>query len=73
MTTLVVGVDSAWTRTKIGAIAGAVLRDDGRITYLGPPRPAQFEAAAGIIRGWQTAHSASSTLVLLDPTDHRRK
>lgn len=66
MTTLVVGFDSAWTRTKIGAIAGAVLHEDGRTTELGPPRPAQFKDAAGIIRGWQTAHSASSTLVLLD-------
>jgi hypothetical protein len=66
MTTLLVGFDSAWTRTKIGAIVGAVSHDDGRITELGPPRPAQFEDAAGIIRGWQTAHSASSTLVLLD-------
>jgi predicted RNase H-like nuclease len=66
MTTLLVGFDSAWTRTKIGAIVGAVIHDDGRITDLGPPRPAQFEDAAGIIRGWQAAHSASSTLVLLD-------
>ena len=66
MTTLLVGFDSAWTRTKIGAIVGVVSHDDGRITELGPPRPAQFEDAAGIIRGWQTAHSASSTLVLLD-------
>ena len=66
MTTLLVGFDSAWTRTKFGAIVGAVIHDDGRITELGPPRSAQFEDAAGIIRGWQTAHPASSTLVLLD-------
>ena len=66
MTTLLVGFDSAWTRTKIGAIVGAVSHDDGRITELGPPRPAQFKDAAAIIRGWQTAHSTSSTLVLLD-------
>ena len=66
MTTLLVGFDSAWTRRKIGAIIGAVIHDDGRIAELGPPRRAQFEDAAGIIREWQTAHSASSTLVLLD-------
>lgn len=65
MTTLVVGFDSAWTRRKSGAIVGAVIRD-GRITELGPPRRAQFEDAAGVIREWQTAHAASSTLVLLD-------
>ena len=66
MTTLLIGFDSAWTRTKIGAIVGAVIHDDGRITELGPPRPARFEDAGGIIRQWQTAHPASSTLVLLD-------
>jgi predicted RNase H-like nuclease len=66
MTTLLVGFDSAWTPTKIGAIVGALIHNDGRITELGPPHPAQFEDAAGVIRGWQTAHSASSTLVLLD-------
>jgi predicted RNase H-like nuclease len=66
MTTLLIGFDSAWTRTKIGAIVGAVIHDDGRITELGPPRPAQFADAARIIGEWQTAHSASSTLVLLD-------
>jgi predicted RNase H-like nuclease len=66
MTRLLVGFDSAWTRTKVGAIVGAVLHEDGLITELGPPRSAQFEDAAGIIGRWQTAHSASSTLVLLD-------
>ena len=43
---LLVGFDSAWTRTKIGAIVGAVSHDDGRITELGRPRPAQFEGGA---------------------------
>jgi predicted RNase H-like nuclease len=66
MTRLLVGFDSAWTRTKVGAIVGVVLHEDGRITELGPPRSAQFEDAAEIIGGWQTVHSASSTLVLLD-------
>ena len=66
MTTLLVGFDSAWSRTKFGAIVGAIIHDDGRIAELGPPRRAQFADAAEIIREWQTAHSASSTLVLLD-------
>jgi predicted RNase H-like nuclease len=66
LTTLLVGFDSAWTRMKIGAIVGAVLHDDGSVTELGPPRCVQFEDAAGVIRGWQATHSASSTLVLLD-------
>jgi predicted RNase H-like nuclease len=66
MTTLLIGFDSAWTRPKSGAIVGAVIHDDSRITELGPPRPARFEDAGGIIREWQTGHSVSSTLVLLD-------
>jgi predicted RNase H-like nuclease len=66
MTTLLVGFDSAWTQTKMGAIVGAVLRDDGSVTELGPPRPAQFADATGIIRGWQATYSSSSTLILLD-------
>jgi predicted RNase H-like nuclease len=66
MTTLLVGFDSAWTQMKIGAIVGAVLRDDGNVTELGPPRCAQFEDATGIIRGWQATYPSSSTLILLD-------
>ena len=66
MRTLLIGFDSAWTRTKIGAIVGAVLHETGSITELGPPRRVQFEDAAGTIREWQATHSASSTLVLLD-------
>ena len=66
MTTLLVGFDSAWTRTRIGAIVGVVLHDDGTMTELGPPRGVQFEDAAGIIREWQATHAPSSTLVLLD-------
>ena len=66
MTTLLVGFDSAWTRTKVRAIVGAVLRDHGTITELGPPRLVRYGDAAEIIRLWQTTHLASSTLVLLD-------
>jgi len=66
MATLLVGFDSAWTRLKVGAIAGAVLHDDGSITELGPPCRVRFENAAEVIREWQASHSASSTLVLVD-------
>jgi predicted RNase H-like nuclease len=66
MTTLLVGFDSAWTRTKVGAIVGVVLHDDGSVTELGLPRLVQYENAAEVIRQWQATHQASSTLVLLD-------
>jgi predicted RNase H-like nuclease len=69
MTKLLVGFDSAWTRTKIGAIGAivaAVLRDDGTVSELGPPRPVRFDDAAGMIRDWQASHASSSTLILLD-------
>ena len=38
MTTLLVGFDSAWTRTNSGALVGVLRLDDGTFDELGPPR-----------------------------------
>ena len=66
MATLLVGFDSAWTRTNEGAVVGVVLHDDMTVIELGQPQLVRYEQAAEIITAWQVAHSAASTLVLLD-------
>lgn len=63
---LIVGFDSAWTRTKTGAIVGAVLDDHGAIRELGQPQLVRYPQAMEIISDWQVAQAPSSTLVLLD-------
>jgi predicted RNase H-like nuclease len=66
MSALLVGFDSAWTRKKAGAVAGALLDDAGAVRELGAPRLVRFEEATSVIAGWQTEHRPSSTLVLID-------
>lgn len=66
MTTLLVGFDSAWTLTKVGAIVGVVLDKHGTVAELGLPRLVRYGEAAEIIRQWQGTHLPTSTLVLLD-------
>lgn len=66
MSVLLVGFDSAWTRKKAGAIAGALLDEAGAIRELGAPRLVRFEEATSVIAGWQIEHRPSSTLVLID-------
>ena len=63
---LIVGFDSAWTRTNTGAIVGAVVDDRGAIRELGQPQLVRYQEATEILSGWQRAHAPSSTLVLLD-------
>ena len=66
MTTLLVGFDSAWTRTNSGALVGVLLLDDGTFNELGPPRIGDYSQAHGVILQWQTEQLPTSTIVLLD-------
>lgn len=66
MTTLLVGFDSAWTKTKSGAIIGALRLDDGRLAALGPPRTVNYVEAQKVVLAWQAEHVPSASLVLLD-------
>ncbi len=63
---LIVGFDSAWTAERRGALVGVVVCDDGGHEELGPPRIANYQEAHELITQWQSDHSPSSTLVLLD-------
>jgi len=65
MASLLVGFDSAWTKTNVGAIVGALL-DKGRVRELGAPQLVDYEEASNVINRWKAAHVPSSTLVLLD-------
>ena len=42
MTTLLVGFDSAWTRTNSGALVGVLCLDDGTFEEFGPPLIADY-------------------------------
>jgi predicted RNase H-like nuclease len=66
MARLIVGFDSAWTRTKAGAVVGALINDDGAIRELGEPTLVEYHEALDVVAGWQVTHEPSSTLVLLD-------
>lgn len=66
MDTLVVGFDSAWTRSTYGAVVGVLLEEHGAIRELGTPQLVRYKEAEEAIRQWQAAHRPSSTLVLLD-------
>src|SRR6185295_8831374 len=66
MTTLLVGFDSAWTRTHRGALAGVLRLDDGSFRQLGPPQVADFPEAEVVILGWQAEHEPVATVILLD-------
>jgi len=66
MTTLLVGIDSAWTRTKRGALVGVLHLDDGTFHELGPPRTVDYPQAQGAILKWQTEQAPTATIVLLD-------
>lgn len=66
MTTLLVGFDSAWTRTNRGALVGVLQLDDGRFRELGLPRIVNYHEAEAVILEWQTEHEPTATLILLD-------
>ena len=66
MATLLVGFDSAWTRTNSGALVGVLLLDDGTFHELGPPQMVDYPQAQAVILKWQTERAPISTLILLD-------
>jgi len=66
MAILIVGFDSAWTRTNTGAIAGVLQLDDGTFNELGPPLIADYDKAQAIIRRWQAEKTPTATIVMLD-------
>ena len=66
MATLLVGFDSAWTRTNFGALVGVLRLDDGTFHDLGPPRMVDYPEAQDVILKWQAERVPTSTIVLLD-------
>ncbi len=66
MATLLVGFDSAWTRTNSGALVGVLHLDDGTFHGLGPPRIVDYPQAEAVILKWQTEQAPTATIVLLD-------
>jgi predicted RNase H-like nuclease len=66
MATLLVGFDSAWTRTNSGALVGVLLLDDGTFRELGPPQMVDYPQAQAVILKWQTERAPISTIILLD-------
>jgi hypothetical protein len=65
-TTVLVGFDSAWTRTNSGALVGVVRLDDGTFHELGPPRIVDYPQAESLILKWQGEHVPTATIILLD-------
>jgi predicted RNase H-like nuclease len=66
MATLLVGFDSAWTRTNSGALVGVLLLDDGTFHELGLPQMVDYPQAQAVILKWQTERAPISTIILLD-------
>ncbi len=66
MATLLVGFDSAWTRTNSGALVGVIRLDDGTFHELGPPLIVDYPEAQGVILEWQAEWAPMSTIILLD-------
>lgn len=65
-TTLLVGFDSAWTRTNRGALVGVLQRNTAAFQELGPPRLVDFREAEAVILKWQAEWLPTATIVLLD-------
>lgn len=66
MTTLLVGFDSAWTRSQSGALVGVLHLDDGTFRCLGAPQIVNYHEGEGVILKWQTEQAPTATIVLLD-------
>lgn len=64
--TLLIGFDSAWTRTNRGAIVGVVRNGDGKYRELGQPRIGNFTEAADDISEWQNCELPVATIMLID-------
>jgi predicted RNase H-like nuclease len=65
-TTLIVGFDSAWSLNNSGGIVGVFVTENGENISLGDPTVVNQEDAACLIKAWQKAHRAKSTLILID-------
>jgi predicted RNase H-like nuclease len=63
---LLIGFDSAWTRTNSGALVGVLQNETGTLTELGDPTVANYQQAEEMILRWQADHNPISTLILLD-------
>src|SRR5687767_7333349 len=66
MSTLLIGFDSAWTATNLGAVVGVFWSGNGMLGDLGPPQIANYETAADVITKWQADLRPFRTVVLLD-------
>ena len=66
MSFLLVGFDSAWTISNLGALVGVVLHEDGGFEELGTPKNLDYREAERVILDWQAAKLPDSTLILLD-------
>lgn len=66
MTTLLVGFDSAWTRTNSGALVGVLQLDNGTFRELDLPQTVDYRKAEGVILKWQAEQAPTATIVLLD-------
>ena len=64
--TLLVGFDSAWTPTNSGGIVGVLQLQDGTYRELGPAQIVNYTQAEAVIASWQSEHSPSATIILLD-------
>ena len=64
--TLLVGFDSAWTRSNSGSVVGVLQLDDGTYRALDPPRIVNYREAECVILKWQAEHVPTATIVLLD-------
>ncbi len=63
---LVIGFDSAWTASNLGAIVAALRQADGSFVELGLPRVASYSEAESAIRDWRTKCQPDSTFIFLD-------
>jgi predicted RNase H-like nuclease len=63
---LLVGFDSAWTRSNSGALVGVLHFDDGPFHGLGVPQIVDYREAEGVILKWQAEFAPKATIVLLD-------
>ena len=66
MRTLIVGFDSAWTRTKKGALVAASNTAGNRFSAIGEPEAANFDRAELMILDWQEHIQPDRTLILVD-------
>ena len=66
MKKLLIGFDSAWTRHKKGALAGAITTQDGCQKFVLRPTTVDFPEARKIINGLIQKHAPHQTVIFLD-------